>query len=692
MANQCKIYYFFTKEGTADQNNFNEDTANFIDSAEISSTLLPDNTTVLNSCMLSYNHVQRVIEATSKVGLKYVQMYTDSTLNTQLASGDIYEIIKDTPLYENSYYVLNVFVKVEEKTVYTWNYGPNADFTIETADEAAPDILNKFIWRKTDGNNYMYEFSEWTADEKNNKIFNANYTTTLYDNSLFKYTINGINIFENAEPYYFGSGAPSTDYFVPIGEDSIKETPENDIKVQAYDGSNFASMKTFNSFTIDNYPIAYIEQGTFPKLSDTCLIAEHTSDQSTDVNSINLKVYYTDAYSGMFDFTNLGKTDEVIKVPSRIIFGENNLSLLFEKHGLKTLPTRLGIAIVGGGGGAGGYDITSCECECGDDTDAVIPGGAGGGGEITLGVLNLEYPQLEIKKNGDEYLLFASDNYIYKSGDGWANTIKAKEWFSTIDETIDFDAKSLEELTTILRDNLIVKYICFQVKGGNGGWSNGGSDNRGGNKDTVKDGNNGHATRLEFQIELEDTNGKQYITKQRVVLVANGGNGGKKGDINKDEILGGAGGFGGQNTVSKETTSKNGHCYFIKSISGCNGGSFTISENEGKAQPMEAYNKTLYFSATEPTDEFKKIISHEKLTLDQVGTANKDKRIWTLRGGWSWGNGGWTTTPTKGGGGSSLKVKEDQNANYIEPKETDDAGTGINEPSNGADGWVALYY
>jgi hypothetical protein len=79
--------------------------------------------------------------------------------------------------------------------------------------------------------------------------------------------------------------------------------------------------------------------------------------------------------------------------------------------------------------------------------------------------------------------------------------------------------------------------------------------------------------------------------------------------------------------VSKETTSKNGHCYFIKSIPGGNGGSFTISENEGKAQPMEAYNKTLYFSATEPTDEFKKIISHEKLTLDQVGTVNKDKRI-----------------------------------------------------------------
>jgi hypothetical protein len=71
---------------------------------------------------------------------------------------------------------------------------------------------------------------------------------------------------------------------------------------------------------------------------------------------------------------------------------------------------------------------------------------------------------------------------------------------------------------------------------------------------------------------------------------------------------------------------------------------------------------------------------------------NKDKRIWTLRGGWSWGNGGWTSTPTKGGGGSSLKVKENMDADYIEPKEKDDACTGINEPSNGADGWVALYY
>jgi hypothetical protein len=181
-------------------------------------------------------------------------------------------------------------------------------------------------------------------------------------------------------------------------------------------------MKTFNSFTIDNCPIAYIEHGTFPKLSDNCLIAEHTSDQDKEVDSVNLKVYYVDAYSGMFDFTKLGKTDEVVKVPSNIIFGknynENDLSLLFKEHGLKTLPTRLGIVIVGGGGGAGGYDITNCECECGDDTDAVIPGGAGGGGEITLGVLNLDYPQLEIKKSDNEYLLFASDNYIYDDGSG----------------------------------------------------------------------------------------------------------------------------------------------------------------------------------------------------------------------------------------------------------------------------------
>jgi hypothetical protein len=120
MANQCKIYYFFTTDGFSDeQNNFTEDTADFTDSIEISSTLLPDNSTVLNICLLTYNHVQHVVEAASKVGLKYIKMYSDYTLNTPLDSGDIYTLIKDTTLYENSYYILNIFVKVEEKTSYT---------------------------------------------------------------------------------------------------------------------------------------------------------------------------------------------------------------------------------------------------------------------------------------------------------------------------------------------------------------------------------------------------------------------------------------------------------------------------------------------------------------------------------------------------------------------------------------------
>jgi hypothetical protein len=86
------------------------------------------------------------------------------------------------------------------------------------------------------------------------------------------YLSNNISLFENAVPYYYGSGSPYYNYYLPLGEDDKVEAPENDIKVQLYTEDIYTVGESLGGFKINNYALTYIKKGTFPKLGEKALI------------------------------------------------------------------------------------------------------------------------------------------------------------------------------------------------------------------------------------------------------------------------------------------------------------------------------------------------------------------------------------------------------------------------------------
>ena len=87
------------------------------------------------------------------------------------------------------------------------------------------------------------------------------------------YTIDGTSIFSNAVKYYFGEGSPDAVHYLPIGDDTIVENPENDIRVQRYTSSDlYTEPCILSQFCIGGAPIAFIKKGTFPKLGSNSFI------------------------------------------------------------------------------------------------------------------------------------------------------------------------------------------------------------------------------------------------------------------------------------------------------------------------------------------------------------------------------------------------------------------------------------
>lgn len=450
------------------------------------------------------------------------------------------------------------------------------------------------------------------------------------------------------EPYYFGRGIPDSNYYEinkhSIGEDNDSKT--SDIKFQQYDGSSYAKAQSIPGFTIsDNYNIYGIRKGTYPKINKnedvwsgslTKKKVESTFSNIKEAINYTLTVTYNE--NKQISNITITDSDDELKLP----FPNDDNDSTWDPY-----PTRLGVLLVGGGGGAGGYNYYADNCSSNTaDDKAVVPGSGGGGGEIVLGVLNLACPDLDYKEGR-----VANEPLINSS---------------------------LNEINT-LSSNARVTQLEFNFTGGQGGYSNGGDggkdDKRGASEGGAVNGTDGNRSAICLKITVEDNNNK-YVTKFIEVLWAEGGKGGYKGDFELSQLNGG---LGGTSSHSNRT-----HCWYISSKEGGQGGGLIIKDDSGQATSIAAYSYDLYFSSNKP-DSTEYIISKnkEKLESSNAGSIDQSKQTGWIRGGYSFGDEGTDQAPSYGGGGSCLKTLTNR---QIEDKE-DTA-----EPTDGANGFIALYY
>jgi hypothetical protein len=314
----------------------------------------------------------------------------------------------------------------------------------------------------------------------------AGETTT---NPSYPILVGSNDPFVDAEPYHYGSGTSTTDYFKPIKEDT-NDTGTRIQPVLNEDKNGYSSIESIDGFRIDGEPLKYIEKGTFPFPK---LIASHHSPYTAEDNKETDSAYSFCKLVVTYDNSDIktitlqhytvtpeeGKA-EAVKYLDKLtgdgsgtccdneITISKNLSN-FKDHGHEgKFPKRLGFILTGGGGGAGGVSRIDPKSD-GKNNDVTTPGGGGGGAEIVCGVFDLTKPA---NTDNLEYIIYLGNGG--KGGEHWQTNP-------------DYDNPALGHAGTNGRDSIIwssnkeeILHACGGFGGSGGTKSGGGTGGNGG--------------------------------------------------------------------------------------------------------------------------------------------------------------------------------------------------------------------
>jgi hypothetical protein len=412
------------------------------------------------------------------------------------------------------------------------------------------------------------------------------------------YNYKNKDIFEDAEPFHYGTGYPDAGYFLPsVGEDYNPNTSDDKIQNFLEEGSNgYSTGKQLSEFKIQGTPLYVIQKGTFPLMQ---LLGEYTNTSTSSKVCYLIVTYDGNSISSIRAdiYTGSTRTDNIMNINNK------NDSYTIHKHSEK-FPSRIGFILTGGGGGCGGVSRIDPKSD-GKNNDYTTPGGGGGGGEIVCGVLDISKPQGALI-NGNELV------YKISLGGGGAGGKNG-------DGDPDYDDYD---------------------KGAGVSGSGVGTDGT--------DGGDSQICRCSSLVSGDSYNYYNYsIIPQDVYYVAKGGKGGQRG-------LRGAAGAGGAGGKSTQTLRKlNYGCTLCKSIPGGNGGS-QVGESSTK---NEALSLKLYFSNKEPpysTDgEGKFYITKDHKAVETTHNANDMSLGASVAGGHSFGQGATQNNGAGGGGGGS---------------------------------------
>ena len=439
------------------------------------------------------------------------------------------------------------------------------------------------------------------------------------------YNLKTEDLFKEAEPYYYGSGSPLKNWYLPLGEDNDALTTE-DIKIQAPEDNGYSEISYVEGYQIEGKNIPYIKKGTFPKMGVSSLIGSTNSGAT-----IRIRVSY--------DSNNKTITD--IKENKNLIMFGNDLDFY------KTL-SRIGFMLVGGGGGGGGsswYDDKAKNKK--GHLSFPYPGAGGGGGGILLGILAIDYntifkaftsiSKFTTKKSGFSHIGYSGEpkleyvEYHFIVGgqsDGGKPSESNKMSYGTSGES----GKSSKLVRCVACFNGILYSIDF-----------GNFDNH-----EVFPSMSPQATPTQYYIYYTD-----------YTIEALGGAGGGAG--NHSSAV--KGGVGGGYTFPKINNIYKNCVYIVKGITGGNGSG---ADKESDHNDAPAFNCNLYFSNTDASmSEYCTKINHpvrSSITdiTDKSNPNEIDLSNTVVAGGASYGNGCYKDTSTHaasdGGGGASSGV------------------------------------
>lgn len=337
------------------------------------------------------------------------------------------------------------------------------------------EYYNNTLWQK---NTYFY--SGYNIDDIDLTEGAVKYTfEATYALLDGPYMVTYNKLFQDAEPYFYGTGTPEAGYFLP-------DTAE--FRVQAAESNNYSEIVKYSGFAVKESKLTAIKKGTFPIISSSHLVA--TCKYATD-----LKVKYDHTGKEIESIYIHNQDDIKGKTYTKNDFATN--------HKLTKLPTTLGFVLVGGGGGAGGITQYDTKKDGSTKNQCALAGGGGGGGEIVWGVIKLDPPK-PTKNSKGEYILFEQN-------------------LGTTEP--------------------IITELDFSIAGysGGAGGVNGNWDNCSAKKPQYGgNGGNGSATWMNVKVSYKINNGS-YSTESIDVVTAYGGKGGSYG-VYDGVAAGGAGG------------------------------------------------------------------------------------------------------------------------------------------------------